>query len=386
MRAKKGKTDEAALTPPAQVTAPLLADLQQLIRSARERVATAANAGLTMLYWRIGARLRKEVLREQRAEYGRQIVAAVATDLVAQFGKGFERTNLFRMIRFAELFPEEEIVATLSPQLSWSHFVEILVVKDELARKFYTEMCRLEHWSVRVLHDKINGMLFERTALSRKPEELIRQELAALTDADRLTPDMVFRDPYLLSFLGLVDTFSEKELSDAILREIERFLLEMGRYFTFVARHRKIVVDGVDREIDLLLYHRALRRLVVVELKIGRLQPDHKGQIELYLSWLDKNERLPGEEEPLGLILCTEAGPEQVALLSLHEGSIRVAEYLTILPPRDVLERELFEAIRRGREQIARRSLPSAAPDPPAAATEADERQDAEAEDAEPED
>ncbi len=269
------------------------------------------------------------------------------------------------MIRFAELFPDEQIVATLSPQLSWSHFVEILVVKEELARKFYAEMCRLERWSVRTLRDKINGMLFERTALSRKPEELIHQELAALTDAESLTPDMVFRDPYLLNFLGLVDTFSEKALSDAILREIERFLLEMGRYFTFVARKRKIVVDGVDHEIDLLLYHRALRRLVVVELKIGKLQAAHKGQTELYLSWLDKNERMPGEEEPLGLILCTEAGPEQVALLSLHEGSIRVAEYLTVLPPREALERELFEAIRRGREQIARRSLPSPLPDPP---------------------
>jgi predicted nuclease of restriction endonuclease-like (RecB) superfamily len=220
-------------------------------------------------------------------------------------------------------------------------------------------MCRLERWSVRTLRDKINGMLFERTAISRKPEELIRQELEALTEADSLTPDMVFRDPYFLNFLGLADTFSEKQLSDAILREIERFLLEMGRYFTFVARKRKIVVDGEDCEIDLLLYHRGLRRLVVVELKIGKFQAAHKGQTELYLRWLDKHERLPGEEEPLGLILCTEAGPEQVALLSLDSGSIRVAEYMTALPPCDALQRELSEAIRRGREQLVRRALPT---------------------------
>jgi predicted nuclease of restriction endonuclease-like (RecB) superfamily len=363
MNAKKSNTGRAALTPAPTATAPLLADLQQLIRSARERVAAAVNAELTMLYWHIGTRLRKEVLSEQRAEYGQHVVDTIAVSLTAEFGNGFGRRNLFRMIQFAEQFPEEAIVSTLSAQLSWSHILELLVVKDELARKFYVEMCRLERWSVRTLRDKINSMLFERTALSKKPEELIRQELDALTDADSLTPDMVFRDPYLLNFLGLVDTFSEKELSDAILREIERFLLEMGRYFTFVARKRKIVVDGVDHEIDLLLYHRALRRLVVVELKIGKLQAAHKGQTELYLSWLNKNERLPDEEEPLGLILCTEAGPEQVALLSLHEGSIRVAEYLTILPPRDVLERELFEAVRRGREQIARRSMPSPSPD-----------------------
>jgi predicted nuclease of restriction endonuclease-like (RecB) superfamily len=342
----------------SEVTLSLLTYLQQLIRSARERVATAVNTELTMLYWRIGGRLRKEILQEQRAAYGKQIIDTVATELLAQFGKGFERSNLFRMMRFAELFPEEQIVATVSPQLSWSHFVEILVIKDDLARKFYVEMCRLERWSVRTLRDKINGMLYERTALSRKPEETIRQALAALNEADNLTPDLVFRDPYLLSFLGLSDTFSEKELSDAILREIERFLLEMGRYFTFVARKRRIVVDGEDHEIDLLLYHRALRRLVVVELKIGKLQAAHKGQTELYLRWLDQNERLPSEEEPLGLILCTMAGPEQIALLSLHEGSIRVAEYLTVLPSREALEHELFEAIRRGREQIVRRTLP----------------------------
>ena len=358
MSDEPAQTNRIAVTPQEDATPLLLADLRQLIQTAREHVAVTVNSELTILYWHIGERLRKEVLKEQRAEYGRQIVEAVAGELLTQFGKGFDRTNLFRMMRFAEFFPDEQIVATVSPQLSWSHFVEILVIKDDLARKFYVEMCRLERWSVRTLRDRINSMLFERTALSKKPEDLIRQELEALTDADSLTPDMVFRDPYLLNFLGLADTFSEKELSDAILREIERFLLEMGRYFAFVARKRRIVVDGEDHEIDLLLYHRALRRLVVVELKIGKLQAAHKGQTELYLNWLNQNERLPGEEEPLGLILCTEAGPEQVALLSLHEGSIRVAEYLTALPSRDALERELFAAIRRGREQIARRSLP----------------------------
>ena len=350
--------DVTDLTDVAAVAAPIIADLSQLIQAARARVATTANAELTLLYWHVGKRLRTETLGERRAAYGRQIVEHVAANLTVRFGKGFERTNMFRMIRFAERFPEEQIVATLSPQLGWSHFVAILVIKDDLARKFYAEMCRLERWPVRILRDKINGMLYERTALSKKPEETIRQELSALTGADSLTPDLVFRDPYLLDFLGLADTFSEKQLEDAILREIERFLLEMGRYFTFVARKRRIVIDGEDHEIDLLLYHRALRRLVVVELKIGKLQAAHKGQTELYLRWLDKHERLDGEEEPLGLILCTEAGPEQVALLSLDSGSIRVAEYLTILPPKDVLERELFEAIRRGREQVARRTLP----------------------------
>ena len=334
----------------------LIADLRQLIEAARQRVAISVNAELVLLYWRVGQRLHVEVLNEQRADYGTQIIATVAQELTNHYGRGFERATLARLMKFAEQWPDEGIVATLSPQLGWSHFKEILPVKDDLARMFYAEMCRLERWSVRTLRDKINGMLYERTALSKKPEELIQQELSALTDANPLTPDMVFRDPYLLDFLGLADTWSEKDLSNAILREIERFLLEMGRFFTFVARNKRIVIDGEDFEIDLLLYHRALRRLVVVELKIGKLQPAHKGQTELYLRYLDKHERLDGEEEPLGLILCTEAGPEQVALLSLDAGSIRVAEYLTILPPRNVLEQKLLDAIKQGREQIARRT------------------------------
>jgi hypothetical protein len=184
MSEKPSQTHPAAAVPSGIVT-PLLSDLRQLIQSARERAAAAVNAELTLLCWRVGTRLRVEILKEQRAEYGRQIVATVAEELLTQFGKGFERTNLFRMMRFAELFPEEQIVATLSPQLSWSHFVEILVIKDDLARKFYVEMSRLERWSVRTLRDKINGMLYERTALSRKPEETIRLELQALSESGR---------------------------------------------------------------------------------------------------------------------------------------------------------------------------------------------------------
>ena len=184
------------------VIVPLLADLQQMIQAARERAAVAVNAELTLLYWHIGARLRSELLREQRAEYGKQVVDTIAAGLTAEFGNGFGRRNLFRMIQFAEQFPEEQIVSTLSAQLSWSHILELLVIKDELARRFYTEMCRLERWSVRTLRDRINSMLYERTALSKKPEELIRQELSALTEGDRLTPDLVFRDPTCCSSSG----------------------------------------------------------------------------------------------------------------------------------------------------------------------------------------
>jgi predicted nuclease of restriction endonuclease-like (RecB) superfamily len=323
---------------------PLVAELRQLIDAARQRVASTANAELTMLYWRIGARIRTEILQEQRAEYGEQIVATVSRQLTTDYGKGFDRPNLFRMVQFAEQFSDEQIVVTLSRQLSWSHFLAILPVKEDLARQFYAEMCRLERWSVRTLRDKIRSMLFERTAISRKPGKLIKQELQELHESDRLTPDLVFRDPYLLNFLGLADTYAEKDLEQAVVREVERFLLELGGQFTFVARQNRIVIDGRDYRIDLLLFHRALRRLVALDFKIGALEAGHKGQMELYLRWLDKYERLPHEDAPLGLILCAEAGAEQVELLQLDQGSIRVAQYLTELPPLELLAAKLREA------------------------------------------
>ncbi len=335
----------------------LLADLRGLIQSARERVAAAVNTELTMLYWYVGKRIRTEILKDARAEYGKQIVETVGDVLSVEYGKGFNRRNMFRMVQFAEQFPDEQIVATLWAQLSWSHFRELLLVKDELGRRFYAELCKLERWSVRTLQAKIDEMMYERTAISKKPEDLIARELTELTEEGRMTPDLVFRDPYLLNFLGLPDDFSEADLEGAILREIETFLLEMGSHFTFAARQKRIVIDGDDFVIDLLLYHRLLRRLVVVELKIGKFKAAYKGQTELYLRWLDKYERLPGEEEPIGLILCTEAGPEQVELLALDSGSVRVAEYMTALPPRSLLEAKLAEAVARGQEQIARRRI-----------------------------
>ena len=334
----------------------LVVDLRRLIDEARRRVATTVNTELTMLYWRVGARIRRDVLNNERAEYGERVVKTLAAQLTTDYGKGFARPNLFRMVRFAEVFPDEQIVSTLSRQLSWSHFLEILPVSDELARTFYAEMCRIERWSVRALRAKIDGLLYERTALSRKPEQVIEGELEALRADDRMTPDLVFRDLYTLDFLGLQDTYSERDLETAILRELESFLLEMGTHFAFVARQKRIVIDGEDFRIDLLLFHRALQRLIAIELKVGRLQAADKGQVELYLRWLDKHERLPHEESPLGLILCTEATPERIALLQLEAGGIRVAEYLTALPPRALLEEKLNRAIDTARARQSSRT------------------------------
>ncbi len=339
----------------------LLGDLRDLIQEARQNVARTINSALVMLYWRVGQRIRKDILNEKRAEYGEQILPTLSAKLVAEFGRGFNEKSLRRMVQFGEVFPKEEIVATLSRQLGWSHFVEIIPLKDELQREFYAEMCRVERWSVRALRQKIGGMLFERTALSRKPGELAKQELAALRDEDKLTPDLVFRDPYFLDFLGLKDTYSEKDLETAILREMEAFILELGVGFTFVERQKRITVDDDDFYLDLLFYHRKLRRLVAIELKLDKFKPAYKGQMELYLRWLEKYEQQPEENSPLGLILCASKSEEQIELLQLGKSGIRVAAYMTELPPRELLQKKLHEAIKLARARLGEKkqlSLP----------------------------
>lgn len=284
-----------------------------------------------------------------RAEYGKRVIPRLSKELTALYGRGFGQVNLSRMVQLADLYPTWEILSTLSKELSWSHFVELLSIKEALELRFYTEMCRIERWSVRTLRAKIDGMLYQRTALSRKPDELIRMELAALRAEDRLTPDLVFRDPYFLDFLGLEDTYSEHDLETAILRELERFLLELGAGFAFVARQKRLTIGGEDFYVDLLFFHRHLRCLVVLDLKLGRFTAAHKGQMELYLRWLDANERRPDENPPLGLVLCSAKNEEQIRLLQLDSGHIRVAEYLTELPEQDLLARKLHEAVSRAR-------------------------------------
>lgn len=337
----------------------LLVEVRKLIVDARQQTARMVNAGLTLLYWQVGDRIRREALRDQRAEYGATIVRKLSARLEAEFGRGFGEKNLHRMVQFAESFPDSSIVATLSRQLGWSHFKEVLPLRDSLQRDFYAEMCRLERWSVRALRSRIDSMLYERTALSKKPAKLIKQELVALREDDRLTPDLVFRDPYVLDFLGLRDTYSEKDLENALLREIESFLLELGTGFTFVERQKRITLDGDDYYLDLLFYHRRLRRLVAIELKIGHFRPADAGQIELYLRWLDRHDRQEGEEKPIGLILCAGQKRETVEVLELGPRGIHVAEYLTELPAPELLQQRFHDAVVRTRLRLEQHVTPA---------------------------
>ena len=354
-----------ASRPIAPATDRLFDDVRELIESTRQHVAQTVNSTLVTLYWHIGDRIRQEILKTDRAAYGEQIIVTLSRQLTDQYGRGFNRPNLFRMIRFAEAFPDENIVSALRRQLSWTHFREIIALDDTLKRDFYAEMCRIERWSTRTLHAKIEGMLYERTAISKKPEEVVRQDLQALSEKDQLSPDLVFRDPYFLDFLGLKDTYRERDLEQAILRELESFILELGSDFAFVARQKRITVDHEDYYLDLLFYHRRLRRLVAIDLKLGRFQAADKGQMELYLRWLQEYESRPDEEPPIGLILCANKSAEHVRLLRLEAAGIRVAQYLTELPPKELLDRKLHDAIRLAREQLAQRvELPEIAPKP----------------------
>ena len=330
----------------------LLHDLLDLIEETRSNVATTVNAALTMLYWQVGKRINEDILKGKRATYGAEILPTLSAKLVPLYGNGFSARNMARMVRFFECFQEKEIVVTLMRRLSWSHFVEILSVKDALARDFYAEMSRMESWSVRTLRGRISSMLFERTALSRKPKKLIEKELKDLRQHHLMTPDLVFRDPYFLDFLGLKEAYHEKDLEAAILRELELFIMELGAGFSFVARQKRIIVDEDDFYLDLLFYHRDLRRLVVIELKLDKFRPEHKGQMELYLRWLDRYERKQGENSPLGIILCAGKNDERVELLELDTAGIHVAEYLTTLPPKELLQKKLHAAISRSRELL----------------------------------
>lgn len=330
----------------------LIEEIKDFIKEAKESVAIAANSTLTTLYWNIGYRINSEILQNKRADYGQQIIRTLSKKLTEEFGKGWSEKQLRHCLRFAETFKDREIVYALSRQLTWTHFRTLIYVDNELSRDFYIEMCRLEGWTTRVLSEKIDSMLFERTAISRKPDLQIKKELKELRENQKITPDLIFRDPYVLDFLGLEDNFSERNLEEAILSELEKFIMELGQGFTFVERQKRMLIDGENYKLDLLFYHRKLKRLVAIDLKLGRFKAAYKGQMELYLRYIQKNELESGEETPIGLLLCAEGNYEQIELLQLESSGIRVAEYITELPPKEVLQKKLHRLINIERNRM----------------------------------
>ncbi|GHB88784.1 PDDEXK nuclease domain-containing protein [Persicitalea jodogahamensis] len=337
------------LSPLASVTT----DVKQLIEQSRHKVALAINAELTLLYWNVGRRINQDVLGNERAEYGQQVVKSLARQLTEEYGKGWGEKQLRQCMQFAAVFPDEQIVYTLCRQLTWSHLRLVIYLDDPVKRAFYLEICIHERWSVRTFRERIQSMLYERTAISRKPEETILNDLALLRDEQQLSPDLVFRDPYLLDFLGMADTYSEKDLETSIIVELQRFLTELGSDFAFLARQKRITIDHRDYYIDLLFYHRRLKCLVAIDLKIGEFEAAYKGQMELYLRYLEKHERVEGESTPIGLILCTGKNEEHIELMQLDQSNIRVADYLTALPSQSVLQDRLHKAIEIARQKLS---------------------------------
>lgn len=333
----------------------LLSDIRNLIQETKGQVAMVVNSAMTRLYWEIGNRIHREVLQFNRADYGEQIVKSLAQELSGEFGTGWSSKHLRHCIKFAEVYPEFEIVSTVWRQLSWSHFKELIYLQNPLQREFYLEMCKIENWSVRTFRERINSMLYERTAISKKPEELIKQELAELKSEQKLSADLVFRDPYFLDFLGLKDTYSQKDLESAILVELQKFIIELGSDFAFLGRQKRITIDEEDYYLDLLFFHRRLRCLVAIDLKLGKFKAAFKGQMELYLRWLEKYEQMEGENAPIGLILCTGADKEHIEFMQLEKSNIKVAEYMTQLPEIGLLEQRLGMAIEMAKQkQVAK--------------------------------
>lgn len=330
----------------------VLTEIRSLIAQSRQQIASTVNASMSMLYWQIGTRINNEVIQNQRAEYGAQIIHSLSRELVVEYGGSFSEKNLRRMMQFASLFPEKEIVVSLIRQLSWTHILAVIPIEDPLKRAFYIEMCKHEKWSVRVFRERINSMLYERTTISKKPEETIHNDLKNLNNTGQISPDLVFRDPYFLDFLGLKDTYSEKDLESSIISEIQRFMTELGSDFAYLSRQKRLTIDHRDYYIDLLFYHRRLKCLIAIDLKIGEFDAAHKGEMELYLAYLEKYETIEGENPPIGLILCSGKNPEHIELMQLHKSNIKIADYFTILPSKELLLNKLNQAIKNAKNNL----------------------------------
>jgi predicted nuclease of restriction endonuclease-like (RecB) superfamily len=327
-------------------------DVKQLIEQSKTKVALAINAEISLLYWQVGNRINNEILGNERAEYGKQVIQTLSNQLTEEYGKGWGEKQLRHCMQFASVFSSQEIVYTLCRELSWSHLRLISYMEDPLKRDFYIEICKLEKWSVRVFQERIQSMLFERTAISKKPELTIQKDIEQLKNEQKLSADLVFKDPYVLDFLGLKDTYSEKDLETSIIAELQRFIIELGSDFAFLARQKRITIDSTDYYIDLLFYHRRLKCLVAIDLKIGNFEASYKGQMELYLRYLEKYEQVEGENSPIGLILCSGKNEEHVELLQLDKSNIRVADYLTLLPSKELLKQKLHLAIEIAKNRI----------------------------------
>jgi predicted nuclease of restriction endonuclease-like (RecB) superfamily len=322
----------------------VFSNISLIIEKRKFNAVSSANSQVIVMFWEIGKYINLNILESTRADYGKKILSTLSTKLVIQYGKSFEEANLYRMKRFATVFPDIDTIAEFSPFLSWSHFCEIMRMKNPQARLFYAKDAVERQSGIRELRQTIARKTFERIEIANT--QLTNQSLV---------PFNVFKDPYLLDVFNLKDNFLESDLENAILLELEKFILEFGNGFAFMERQKRIIIDGDDFKIDLLFFHRTLRRLVAIDLKTGRFKPKYKGQMEIYLKWLDRYERKEGENAPIGLILCTEASRDQIELLEMDKAGIAVAEFWTNMPPKSEFEKLIRTILEESKERIERR-------------------------------
>lgn len=329
----------------------LFNDVCGIINDTRNKLAVYINTSVCLTRWKVGIRIKEDILSDSRAEYGKKIIKQLSALLTKEYGTGWGFQTLQHCVRAAYTFSEDEIMYATRMQLTWTHLRSLMCVKDSLARQFYMEMCAVEHWDTRTFDHQIDTQLYERTAISRRPEELIRKELASVRETHTLVPDMIFRSTYFLDMLGLPDKFSETDLESKVLDQVEEFMHSLGSDFTLIARQKRITVDSIDYKMDLVFFHRTLRRTIIVDLKLGRFKPSYEGQMLLYLRYMNKYERHEWEESPIGLILCSQGNTEHIEYLMLDENSpIRVAQYYTVLPDKKLLAEKLQRAITIARE------------------------------------
>ncbi|KHJ36570.1 hypothetical protein PBAC_32530 [Pedobacter glucosidilyticus] len=329
-----------------QITQILFKDIVYIIEKGKQQAVAQVNSMLTLTYWHIGNKINDHILKNERAEYGEKIIENIASALEKEYGRSYSLRNVRRMMQFADIFPNYQIVTPLVTQLSWSHFLLLLPLKGEDQRNFYIQKIREEKWSKRALQYQIERKAFERN------------ELASLQLTDNFSEiQNTFKDPYFLDFLGLKDGYLENDLESAIIKELEFFILELGKGFAFIERQKRMIIDGEDFYLDLLFFHRKLQRLVAIELKLGKFKSAYKGQMELYLKWLDKYERQENENSPIGLILCAGKSNEQVELLDMQKDGIMVADYWTELPPKKELERKLHTLLLDAKSRLENKKI-----------------------------
>lgn len=342
---RQNESPDAAII--GQVSGRLYDGVVEIIDNARKQVAVYVNVQTSMTFWNVGSFIINDMEYQAYSAYGQKILATLSQKLMARYGKGYTYSALTRMMNVAKLYGNKEMFATLSQTLTWSHFIELITIKDDTKRLFYQQMSIAEHWSVNQMRCKQDEMAYERSLIAAKPDDAIVSTLERITP-QHVEADVVLKSSYVLDFLGLSGCYSEDELENAIARQLENFILELGQGFAFLERQKRFTIDGTDYYLDLLFYHRKLKCLVALDLKLGKFKPQYKGQMELYLKYMQKYDMQEGENPPIGLLLCSEGNTEHIELMMLGEEQIKVAQYLTCLPDKqwfiDKLNRSILIA------------------------------------------